>query len=215
MTQAADTLRNRRRIWASPGGSHDRLIRFLASWLPAGIGVVAAIMLLAPLSPRSEISFLLDRNKVEVVRERLRVNAATYRGIDKGNRPFTVTAGSAVQRSTAEPIVRMEDLIAQIELADGPAALAAKAGTYDFNRELVRVEGDVGFATADGYRMTARNVLIDLKSRKVTGNGGVSGAVPSGTFSAERISADLTERSYALEGNARLRMAPGKLRMPQ
>ena len=67
---------------------------------------------------------------------------------------------------------------------------------------------------ADGYRMTSRNVEIDLKGRRVTGSGGVSGAIPAGTFSAERIVADLDARTVALDGNARLLMAPGKLRMP-
>jgi lipopolysaccharide export system protein LptC len=68
MTQAADLQRNQRRRWAAPGGAHDRLIRALMVVLPAGIGMVAAIMILAPLSPRGEISFLLDRNKVDTVR---------------------------------------------------------------------------------------------------------------------------------------------------
>ncbi len=49
---------------------------------------------------------------------------------------------------------------------------------------------------------------------RVTGAGGVTGAIPAGTFSANRIVADLGERTVALEGNARLLMAPGKLRMP-
>lgn len=215
MTQAADIIRDRRRAWATPGGSHDRLVRFLATWMPAGIGVVAAIMVLSPLTPRGEVSFLLDRNKVAFVRERLRVQDASYRGVDNRDRAFTVTAGTAVQRTAQEPVVEMTGLVAGIVLADGPASLSAAAGSYDFDRELVLVPGSVDFAAADGYRMVTRNVTIDLKGQRVSGDGGVSGTIPSGTFSANRISADLTARTIALEGNARLRMEPGKLRMPQ
>jgi lipopolysaccharide export system protein LptC len=43
----------------------------------------------------------------------------------------------------------------------------------------------------------------------------VTGTVPAGTFSASRISADLGERTVTLEGNARLRMIPGQMRMPK
>ncbi|HMP56352.1 MAG TPA: LPS export ABC transporter periplasmic protein LptC [Novosphingobium sp.] len=215
MTAAADTIRDRRRAFAAPGGSHARLVRFLAKWLPAAIGAIAAVMILSPLAPRGEISFLLDRNKVAIAEERLRVDDATYRGIDNHDRAFTVTAGSAVQKSAAEPIVHLDRLIARIMLDDGPAALSAQDGTYNYQTEQVRVLGDVGLAAADGYRMVTRNVVIDLKERSVTGSGGVSGEIPSGTFSAERITADLQARTIALEGNARLRMAPGQLRMPR
>lgn len=214
MTQAADQIRDKRRLWAAPGGSHDRKVRMLARWLPGMVGVVAAAMIIGPLFPKGEISFLLDRNKVAVTGERIRVYDAMYRGEDGKGRPFTVTAGSAVQVSAREPIVNMRYLAARIRMKDGPAQLTAVAGAYDYEAETVSVTGPVEFTAADGYRMTTSHVAIDLKNRMVRGTGGVSGAVPAGTFSAERIVADLEARTVALEGNARLRMAPGKLRMP-
>lgn len=215
MTIQAELIRDRRRAFAAPGGSHDRLVKLLATWLPAAIGAIAAVMVLAPLAPRGEISFLLDRNKVAIVNERLRVDDATYRGIDSSNRPFSLTAGSAVQQSADQPVVHMDRLVARILLRDGPAALTARDGTYNFETERVRVTGEVGFAAADGYRMVTRNVTVDLKNQLVAGDAGVSGSIPSGTFSADRIVADLGERTVALEGHARLQMRPGKLRIPQ
>ncbi|MFZ5744244.1 MAG: LPS export ABC transporter periplasmic protein LptC [Pseudomonadota bacterium] len=214
MTEAADRIRNQRRQWAAPGGSHDRLIRILARWLPGAVGVVAAAMLLGPLFPRGEISFLLDRNKVATTEDRLVVEQAMYRGEDNEGRPFTVTAASAVQVSAADPVVRMKGLVARILMSDGPAELAAQGGSYDYDREAVDVDGPVTFTAADGYRMTTGHVAIDLKGQRVVGQGGVNGAIPAGTFSAERLVADLNARTIALEGRARLVMTPGKLRMP-
>lgn len=214
MTEAADRIRDQRRQWAAPGGSHDRLIRVLARWLPGAVGVVAAAMLLGPLFPRGEISFLLDRNKVATTTERLRVANAMYRGEDDEGRPFTVTAASAVQISAANPVVRMEGLVARILMSNGPAELSAQGGSYDYDREAVDVAGPVTFTAADGYRMTTGHVAIDLKGQRVLGNGGVSGAIPAGTFAADRLVADLDARTIALQGNARLVMTPGKLRMP-
>ena len=66
-TQEAKERRGERRLWAEPGGSHDRLVAVLARVLPMGVGVLAALMVITPLSPRGEISFLLDRNKVAVI----------------------------------------------------------------------------------------------------------------------------------------------------
>lgn len=215
MTAQAEQLRDRRRAFAAPGGSHDRLVKFLATYLPAAIGVIAAVMVLSPLAPRGEISFLLDRNKVAITAERLHVDKATYRGTDKGNRAFSVTANTAVQRSAADPIVELDELVAKIAMKDGPASLTARDGTYNYDTEMVRVNGDVGFTAADGYRMVTRNVTVDLKQQRVTGSGGVQGTIPAGTFAANGIVADLEARTVALEGNARLRMEPGKLRMPK
>ena len=206
MTQQADQIRDRRQHQAMPGGSHDRLVRMLSTVLPAGVGAIVAIMVVAPLFPRGEISFLLDRNKVAVTTERLRMDHAMYRGEDSRGRPFSITAGSAVQRTAAIPVVEMDDLAARILLTDGPAELKARDGAYDFDENAVRVRGPVDFRAADGYRLTTSDVKIDLKRQRVSGSGGVAGAVPSGTFSADRIYADLEQRTVALDGHARLRM---------
>lgn len=214
MTEAADIMRGRRRAYAAPGGFHDRMVRLLATVLPAAIGVVAAVMILSPLSSRGEISFLLDRNKVTIAPDRIRVANATYRGRDSLGRAFTVNAGSAVQVSAGDPIVRMSNLSAALTMADGPAQLTAPGGAYDFDRDTVQVAGPVTFTTSDGYRLSASGVSIDLKNRRVAGSGGITGTVPSGTFSASAIRADLVERLVSLDGNARLRMVPGRMRMP-
>ena len=58
------------------------------------------------------------------------------------------------------------------------------------------------------------NVSVSLNSKRVAGEGGVTGTIPAGTFSANRLEADLEARTIALVGNARLRMVPGQLRMP-
>ena len=136
MTVQADLARSRRMRFALPGGFHDRVIHTLAVALPAAIGAIAALMVFTPLSPRGEVSFLLDRNKVDVVEDRLRVESAMYRGRDSQDRPFSLTAGSAVQRSAENPVVAMRDLITRILLNQGPAVLSAR-GTSRFRPAAV------------------------------------------------------------------------------
>lgn len=214
-TSEAKQLRSRRQRLAAPGGAHDKLVRFLSRALPMAVGVIAALMVITPLGPGGEVSFLLDRNKVAMIDERLAVSNAMYRGADDQGRPFSLIAGEAVQRSSAEGIVRMRDLEAQILLSDGPARISADAGAYDIEREVVRIEGPLMMSAADGYRFVARGVSVDLPARKMVGEGGVEGAVPAGTFSADRIVADLDQRRISLQGNARLTMRPGELRIPE
>ena len=213
-TQEAKQLRSRRQRFAQPGGSHDKLVRFLARALPMAVGVVAALMVITPLSPRGEISFLLDRNEVALITERLRVDNALYRGQDEQGRPFSLTAGEAVQKSSVEGIVRMDDLVARLLMTEGPARVEAPGGQYDINEEVVAVNGTMRMEAADGYSMRASGVSLDLNDKTLEGAGGVEGAIPAGTFRANRLDADLDERRITLSGNARLRMEPGKLRMP-
>ena len=183
-TQEAKARRSERQHWAEPGGSHDRMVAFLSRALPMGVGVLAALMVITPLSPRGEVSFLLDRNKVAVINERLRVDNALYRGADNKNRPFSLTAGEAVQRSSAEGIVRMNDVVARLLLDEGPARLVAQGGQYSIDNEIVAVRGPLRLTAADGYRMVARGVSLDLANKQLVGSGGVDGAIPAGTFSA-------------------------------
>lgn len=215
MSMEAIQIRNRRRHFAAPGGSHDRLVAFLAKVLPAGIGVMAAVMILYPLSPRGEISFLLDRNKVAITNERIQVKDAAYRGQDNHGRDFTVTAGTAVQKSADIPIVEMLDLSARLNLNDGPAQLQAPRGAYDYDRDRINISGPVQFDAPDGYRMSTTDVAIDVKQKVAVGSGGVEGTVPSGTFRANSMKADFENRIVTLQGNARLHMIPGKMRMPK
>ncbi|MEM7702571.1 MAG: LPS export ABC transporter periplasmic protein LptC [Pseudomonadota bacterium] len=214
-TSEAKALRSKRQHFAAPGSRHDRVVGFLARVLPIGVGVIAALMVITPLSPRGEVSFLLDRNEVDVIDERLRVDNAMYRGRDETGRPFSITAGNAVQRSSAEGLVRMDNLIAQLLFTDGPARLSARGGTYSISEDVVEVDGAIEMRAVDGYRMIASGVSLDLEKREMTGEDGVEGEIPAGTFSAQTLRADLAAREITLEGNASLRIVPGKVRMPQ
>lgn len=210
MTLAADRMRSRRQVFAAPGGSHDRVVRLLAIVLPGLIGVLAAIMLLAPLTPRGEISFLLDRTKVAIVDDRLRVVSAMYRGRDDKGRMFTIEAGSAVQHSVHRQVVEMNAITARFVAGQGPAILTAGAGWYDLVHQVMHVPGKIDFEASDGYSMQTSAAAIDLDSHSLTSDGPVDGRIPSGTFSADRIVASLDDHRVTLDGHAHLHMVPGK-----
>ena len=212
MSDVARRERSARQIWAAPGSSHDRLVRVLGVGLPIAIGVLAAFLVMAPLTAGGDVSFVLDKNKVEVAKERMKLQAATYRGEDAKGQAFALNAGSAVQQSSAVPIVQIDRLAADIHLSDGPANLRANTGRYDMDSEQVKVDGPIAFRAANGYRLDTSDATLDLKQRRLESTGKVTGAVPQGTFSANRLRADLEGRTVTLDGNARLRIVPGRPR---
>ena len=212
MTDPDSRARSERQRWASPGGRHDRVVAASRMILPVMVGVLTAFLVAAPLTMSGDVSFLLDKNKVEVAKERLRLQSAVYRGADRQERSFSVRAGSAVQKSSSEPIVKLTMLSAEIALAEGPAQLMADHGRYDLSSERVMVDGPIRFVTADGYRLNTNDATLDLKSRTLNSAGAVTGQVPQGVFSAAGMSADLDQRIVTLKGNARLRIVPRRTR---
>ena len=210
MSEIARQERTRRQRRAAPGSAHDRLIATLMVALPIAIGVLAAFLVMAPLFMRGDTSFVLDKNKVDVAQERMRLRAAEYRGQDAKGQPFVLDAGSAVQKSSAEPVVQLQELAAGIRLPDGPARLTAPRGRYDMRSEQVDVLGPIQFRAANGYSLDTTNATVDLKTRRLQSGGAVTGTTAMGNFSGDRLDADLEARTVRLTGNARLRIDPAR-----
>lgn len=212
MSELAERERVVKRSWAAPGGFHDYLVRVMKIALPAAIGVLLAYLFLSPLQKNREISFLLDKNKVDVARERLRVGEAQYRGQDNKGRSFVIDAASAVQANSREQFVDIGGMAARIQLADGPARLKADKGRYDMTAQQVDVLGPILFNASDGYTLETSNVTVDFASQTMTSTGRVEGSMPLGTFSADRMEADLGDRRVALSGRARLHIVQNAFR---
>ncbi|WP_417595572.1 LPS export ABC transporter periplasmic protein LptC [Parasphingorhabdus sp.] len=214
MSTAANIVRTKRQEFAAPNSKHDRNVKLLRIILPAGVGILGAMLALAPFTMSGELSFVLDKNSVDVAKERMRVTEAIYRGEDSEGRPFSLKAGSAVQKSSSEAIVELKDLSARILLQDGPAQIRANEGRYYMAHENVEVPGPVQVESASGYRLSTSNVTVDLKQRTLKSGGTVEGRTNIGTFRADRLEADLTERTVSLDGNASLRIEQNGLRRP-
>ena len=193
--------------WAAPGSEHDRRVKRLRIIIPAlGLGLVA-VLVLAPLASRGDISFVLDREGTGKAEQRLAAEKTEYRGVDNQGRAFSLNAQRARQPTGGAPVA-MEGLTARMALQDGPASLTADQGRYDVNAERVAVDGPVRVEAPDGYRMETRDVDVDLRTRRLDSRGAVAGSMPLGTFEAGSLSADLGNRTVALEGGARLKITP-------
>jgi lipopolysaccharide export system protein LptC len=206
MSVQASAQRGAQRHWATPGGSHDRMIVRLKRVLPVLTLVLLAALAIAPFTHQNEVSFVLDKKKVDMSAERLKVVEALYRGADSKGRPFSLRAGSAVQKSSRDPIVQLSDLEARLQMETGGALVTAQRGAYDLGTETVSVNGPIRFERSDGYRMVTQDVDISLANRSLRSRGAVEGRIPTGTFRANHLSADLEQRTVTLDGDARLRI---------
>lgn len=198
--------------WAVPGSAHDRLVGWSKILLPSAVGVLIAILAVAPLDRNGDVSFILDKKKVDNATERMRVESARYTGTDNQGRQFVMIAQSAVQRSSDTPLVELSGLLAQLGLTEGPLRIAADRGHYNIDTQKVAIDGPVRVAGPGGYQLATRDVVVDLKQRRLASSGPVSGRMRLGQFEARQVRADLGERTVVLDGGARLKIVQGAVR---
>jgi len=212
MADAASRAQGWKHRWAEPGSGHDRLVRWAKVALPSAVGALIAILALAPLGKHSDVSFILDKKKVENAPEQLRVEAARYSGTDNKGQQFTIVANRAIQRSSKVPLVDIRGMFARLNLDKGPLLIAANRGRYNIDSQKVAIDGPVKVAGPDGYRLATRDVAVDLKQRQLASAGPVAGQMRLGNVQAGQLHANLGERTVVLDGGARLKIVQGAVR---
>jgi lipopolysaccharide export system protein LptC len=198
--------------WAEPGSGHDRLVRVSKVALPSAAGILLALLALAPLQKKGDVSFLLDKKKVQSAPDSMRVEAPRYTGTDQKGQQFVMTANRAIQSNSKSPVVDIQGMFARLEQAHGPIMIAANQGRYNMDTQRVAIDGPVHVAGADGFKLNTNNVVVDLKKQQLATQTPAEGATNLGQFRANRMSADLTTRTVVLEGGARLKIVQGAVR---
>src|SRR3546814_16505589 len=122
-------------------------------------------MLAWPVMGGHDFSFVLAKDRVAIASERLKIVQAVYRGEDRRGQPFVISAGSAVQQTSRDPVVKLQDMAARIQMRDGPAHIVAKSGLYDMESETVEVDGQVAVGADGGYAMNPCQVQIERATR--------------------------------------------------
>src|SRR5579884_2597812 len=124
MAEATTSERVAKQRWAEPGSGHDRIIRWAKILLPSAVGILLAILAIAPLEKKGDVSFILDKKKVQSAPERMRVESARYTGTDEKGQQFVMVANRAVQRTSDDPIVDIHGMRAKLDQPQGPLMIA-------------------------------------------------------------------------------------------
>jgi len=212
MSEAARRDLAVKRHWAEPGSRHDLFVRATKFVLPILIIGLLVVLAIAPFDKRGDVSFILDKNKVDAAQERMRVEAARYTGTDDKGQKFSISADRAIQPTSDRPIVDIEGMRARLALENGPLSIVALNGRYNLDRQKVSIDGPVRVAGPDGYRLETRDVGIDLKNRNLASRGRVAGDMRLGHFEAGRMTADLGTREVVLTDGVRLKIKQGAIR---
>jgi lipopolysaccharide export system protein LptC len=212
MSEAAVRGRAVKQRWAVPGSAHDRIVRWTKILLPSAVGVLVVVLALVPLEKKGDASFILDKKKAQRAAESMRVESPHYVGTDNKGQRFDIIAKNALQRSSDVPVVDIRGMFGRLALEQGPLVIGANNARYNLDTQKVAVDGPVRVSGGDGYQLATRDVLVDLKQRKLVSSGPVAGQMRLGQFQAGQLKADLGSRTVVLDGGARLKIVQGGVR---
>jgi lipopolysaccharide export system protein LptC len=135
---------------------------------------------------------------------------ATYSGVDKHGRPFSVSA----QRVRSEPgltdVLQLAAPGARIDMQDGTAVtVAAESGAYDRARQSLDLTGEVTFRRGPDVTVRTSRATIDLDTGTASGRQPVHGRASFGTVAGQGF--DILDRGerVVVNGPATLIIQPG------
>jgi lipopolysaccharide export system protein LptC len=177
---------------------------------------LAALALLSSIALWPEFESAAERGRVsfrrvaEVRPDALHVINPRYQGVDDQNRPFNVTAATAVQ-TASEDVVALRVPRADLLLSDGGwIYLEARDGLYDKPQNRLDLDGAVTVHHDDGTQFATERAALDLAAGAAQGDRPVAAQGPFGTLTAEGFR--LTERGQVVlfTGKARVVLEGGE-----
>jgi len=171
-------------------GRHSRVVRLVRVGLPVmvvlGLGAYAANSYFAPMAALSKLPSV--SGKLGVSGSKITMAAPRMAGISRNQRSYELVAETAVQDITKPDLVEMQNLRAEMELADSDImVVTAKNGTYNSKADKVTLREHVVFTTAQGYVAKMRQAEIDMKKGTLNSDLPVDVKMPSGRVVANGI----------------------------
>lgn len=126
-----------------------------------------------------------------------------YHGVDNKNRPFTVTAKSALQNKDGS--VAIEEVSGDM-LMDEESWLAvnAKQGLIDKNGRDIELMGSVNMFYEGGYEFRSEYAKVLTDEGRAFGNQPIEGQCPSGTLQADSF--EVTQNGQQLNFRQHVRV---------
>lgn len=167
----------------TPGGIARRRLavtatKFLLPLLALGLLTSLAVW---PEWERAKDQARMTMHRLSGAIDGAQLTRARYHGVDERNRPYTVTASTAIQVSDER--VNLTDPKGDATLENGTwMMLEAKRGVFIQRQDILDLEDDVFLYRDDGTTMRSATATIDLKNGAATTADPVHAEGPFGTL---------------------------------
>jgi lipopolysaccharide export system protein LptC len=168
-------------------GRHSLMVRIVRVGLPAailigglGYGAFTYFMPMAVLDNMPKVS-----GKLAVQGSKITMELPKMVGITRDQRSYQLTAETAVQDITKPDEVELQNLHAEMEMADADMiVITAKSGTYLPKGDKVVLREHVVVTSTQGYNAKLTQAVVDMKKGNVVSNQHVEVRMPSGLINA-------------------------------
>lgn len=178
----ASQARHPLRPSAGGHGRHSRFVGLLRVVLPALALVLLAVVAVWPYLARQDEGFRVGFAQLAPSAvETLSMQNARYHGLDKSNRPFTLTSDRGVEEDQEHGVVVLDNPKADFVTNSGASVyVEAKLGTFYQQEQLLVLEGEVSLYHDQGYEMHTERARVNLRDSTAEGNDPVTGQGPQG-----------------------------------
>jgi len=204
----AATLRPRRAPSAKAMGA-GRWIVTVKYGLFAAALALTVVVVVWPEFASDTVGVTLPRVSFGSDEFQLRMDDARYEGADNKNRPYVITAKSALQDTDDQWLVNLNDLKADITMEDGTwIYISAAHGRYHHRRQNLDLRQGINLYIDNGYQLSTQAATVDMATGRVIGTTAVQGHGPAGEVRANGFEAIDFGRIIRLLGDVHMIIRP-------
>ena len=134
-----------------------------------------------------------------------RVVNARFRGVDRNDQPYVLTADEAMQPNRGSNRVQLRNPRADIKLNSGEAvAASAPHGVYSTKDSVLTLDGGIKLSQTEGNEFRTKSATIDLEKGVARGADPVFGAGPFGSLAARGFLIFDEGRHFLFTGKSKL-----------
>lgn len=191
---------------------YSRFVRLMKYSLPVLAGIVVVLVVIWPELASQPDKFRLGLSDLNVeTAGGQRVLNARFTGVDRDDRPFSVTASSAIQAPGAKERIDLSEPKADLTLrGDSWVAITSPEGVFWRDSEILDLVGGVELYHDEGYEFRTELARIDFRGGTASGDEAVHGQGQFGTISAEGFRVLDSGERIVFAGKARLVLYPDR-----
>ena len=150
------------------------------------LGTMVFVTWLDPL--RILVRLPTDSGRLVISGTKITMEAPKISGYTRDQRWYELTARSAAQDITKPNFVELNDVRANIDVADkSTMSLSARAGTFDRKGGVLTLNHDIKLSSTTGYELHLEEAVVDTGSGEIVSNKPVEVVMQQGTLKANRL----------------------------
>lgn len=187
---------------------YSRFVSTMKIALPLGALALLATVLIYSGVFETHDKLDITFREISTLHNDLRMVSPRVTGLDKSGRPYVLTADTATQIAGEPNHVALDNLQADLKLADDSdwVTLSASGGRLDTVTQTLDLERKIDIYAASGYELHATSATIDFRKGTVASTAPVEGQGPLGTLRADSMTADNQSRTLHFQGRVKVRI---------